>query len=174
MSKYKIAVIGPLFPSVYKKLEEVCEIKYWDKPEPIPQNELREWLADAEGLLSRVDIKINEDVLSFAPQLRVIAQSSVGYDNIDIEACTRRSIPFGNTPGVLVETTADLTFGLLLTSARRIHEGWNYVQAGNWASRQNIPLGVDLYGKTLGIVGMGNIGSSVAKKGASQRDEGHL
>jgi glyoxylate reductase len=164
VTKHKITVIGKLFPSAQKMLEEACDIKLWDKPEKIPQVHLHEWLADSEGLVSRGDIKIDEELLSHAPQLRVVAQSSVGYDNIDIEACTKRSIPFGNTPGVLVETTADLTFGLLLASARRIHEGWNYVQEGQWTSRRNIPLGVDLYGKTIGIVGMGNIGCAVARR----------
>jgi glyoxylate reductase len=164
MEKYKVAVIGSLFPTALKKLEEVCEIKLWDKPERIPQEQLYEWLADAEGLISRADVKVNEELLTHAPHLRVIAQTSVGYDSIDIDACTKRSIPFGNTPGVLVETTADLTFGLLLSSARRIHEGWNFVQAGKWQNRRNIPLGVDLYGKTLGIVGMGNIGTAVARR----------
>ncbi len=107
---------------------------------------------------------MNEELLSHAPNLHVIAQPSVGYDSIDIKACTKRSIPFGNTPGVLVEATADLTFGLVLISARRIHEGWNFIQEGKWKAQRNIPLGVDLYGKTLGIIGMGSIGAAVARR----------
>ncbi|AOZ93044.1 2-hydroxyacid dehydrogenase [Paenibacillus crassostreae] len=164
MEKYKVAIMGPLYPDARARLEEVCEIKLWDKSDPIPRDELVEWLADAEGFISRGDIKVDKDLLSQAPQLRVIAQSSVGYDNIDISACTEQAIPVGNTPVVLVEATADLTFGLVLSSARRIHEGWNYVQEGHWTSRRNIPLGVDLFGKTLGIVGMGNIGVAVARR----------
>ncbi|MCG5103219.1 2-hydroxyacid dehydrogenase [Oceanobacillus alkalisoli] len=164
MSKSKAVVIGKLDNNLMEKLQEQCELNVWDKPSRIPQELLLDWLKDAEGLISRGDIKIDDDLLSHAPALRVIAQSSVGFDNVDITACTKYSIPFGNTPGVLVEATADLTFGLMLSSARRIHEGWEYVKAGKWDSPFNIPLGVDLYGKTLGIVGMGNIGRSVAKR----------
>lgn len=164
MNKHNVVVIGKLNPSVIERLEEKCNIKQWEESEPIPQEKLYEWLEDAEGFISRMNLNVNDDLLSHAPKLRVIAQSSVGYDNVDIEACTKRSIPFGNTPGVLVEAVADLTFGLLLTSARRIHEGWNFVQAGNWQVGSSFPFGIDLYGKTLGIVGMGGIGKAVVKR----------
>lgn len=164
MAKHKIVSIGQIFPSALKRLEEVCEMKIWDRPEPIPEEVLYDWLQDAEGLRSRGDLKINEELLSHAPNLRVIAQTSVGYDNVDINDCTKFSIPFGNTPGVLVEATADLTFALVLASARRIHEGWVFVREGKWTKESNLSLGVDLFGKTLGIVGMGSIGSSVAKR----------
>lgn len=164
MAKHKLVSIGTIFPSALKRLEEVCEIKIWDRPEPIPQEILYDWLADAAALRSRGDLPINEELLSHAPKLRVIAQTSVGYDNVDIAACTKYSIPFGHTPGVLVEATADLTFGLLLSAARRIHEGWVYVREGKWNAENPFPFGVDLYGKTVGIVGMGSIGSAVAKR----------
>lgn len=164
VTKHKVVSIGQIFPSALKRLEEVCEMKIWDRPEPIPQEVLYDWLKDAEGLRSRGDLNINEELLSYAPNLRVIAQTSVGYDNVDIDACTKYSIPFGNTPGVLVEATADLTFALVLASARRIHEGWVLVREGKWTKESNLSLGVDLYGKTIGIVGMGSIGSSVAKR----------
>lgn len=164
MNKHNVVVIGKLNPLVIEKLEEKCNIKQWGKPERIPQEKLYEWMEEAEGFISSGDIHVNDELLSHAPKLRVIAQSSVGYDNVDIEACTKRSIPFGNTPGVLVEAVADLAFGLLLTSARRIHEGWNFVQAGNWTVGNRLPFGVDLYGKTLGIVGMGSIGKAVVKR----------
>lgn len=164
MDKHKIVVVGKLFPPVLQRLEQVCEIKLWDQHDRIPQEQLYEWLYDAEGFLSSGDIEVNEKLLSHAPRLRVAAQVSVGYDNVDVAALTKRNIPFGNTPGVLVEATADLTFGLLLSSARRIHEGWNFVREGKWGSGQNLHFGVDLYGKTLGIVGMGSIGSAVAKR----------
>ena len=93
-----------------------------------------------------------------------MAQSSVGYDNVDIAACCAAGVPFGNTPGVLVETTADLAWGLLLASARRLHEGWEQVRSGRWLNAHDIPFGFDLFGKTLGIVGMGRIGSAVARR----------
>ncbi|WP_339235957.1 D-glycerate dehydrogenase [Oceanobacillus sp. FSL W7-1281] len=185
MTVPKVIVIGKMNDIVIEKLQEQCELKIWDKPTPIPEQLLKDWLKNAEGMISRGDVKVDEDLLSHAPALRVIAQSSVGYDNVDLDACTKHSVPFGNTPGVLVEATADLTFGLVLSSARRIQEGWEYVKEGKWDSPFNIPLGVDLYGKTLGIVGMGNIGRSVAKRAQasgmeiiyhnrSQRDENEI
>ncbi len=164
MGKHHAVVIGKLQDSLIERLQEQCEIKIWDKSSKIPQSLLIDWLQDAEGLISRGDIAVNESLLSQAPNLRVVAQSSVGYDNIDIDACTNHSIPVGNTPGVLVEATADIAFGLLLNSARGIHEGWEYVKTGKWGSSSQFPLKVDLYGKHLGIVGMGNIGKAVAKR----------
>jgi len=103
---------------------------------------------------------VDEELLEAAPNLRVISQSGVGYDSVDVEACTKKGVPFSNTPGVLVEATADLTFGLLLSAARRIHEGYEKVKQGDWET----VFGVDLFGKTLGIVGMGDIGSAVARR----------
>ncbi|MHA6250762.1 2-hydroxyacid dehydrogenase [Oceanobacillus sp. CAU 1775] len=164
MAKFKVVMIGKMNGTLLERLHEQCELIIWDKSDPIPREILLEWVKDADGLISRGDIKINDELLSNAPKLRVIAQPSAGFDNVSIDACTRRSIPFGNTPRVLVEATADLTFGLLLTSARRIHEGWEFVQAGEWKTGTNIPLAIDLYGKKLGIVGMGNIGRAVAKR----------
>jgi glyoxylate reductase len=161
MSKYKVVLTGKTWPEPYEKIREQCEVKVWEESEPIPRATLLDWLQDAEGLFSvGHSIKVDDELLSAAPKLRVIAQSGVGYDNIDVEACTKRGIPFGNTPGVLVEATADLAFGILLTAMRRIHEGWNLVKAGQWRE----VMGSDLYGKTLGIVGMGDIGSAVAKR----------
>ncbi|WP_240418496.1 2-hydroxyacid dehydrogenase [Paenibacillus periandrae] len=155
---------GKTWPAALEAIQKECEVKVWEDSSPIPRSLLMEWLQEAEGLFSTGDVQVNEELLAAAPNLRVVAQSSVGYDNIDIEACTRRGIPFGNTPGVLVEATADLTFALLLSSARRIHEGWEFVKSGSWKNGVNISLGVDLFGKTLGIVGMGDIGCAVARR----------
>ncbi|MFD1415739.1 2-hydroxyacid dehydrogenase [Oceanobacillus jeddahense] len=162
MGKYKIVVIGQLNKDLMNQLEQKCEIKVWSSPQKIPRDTLLSWLSDAEGFISRGDVVVNGELLSKAPKLRVIAQASVGYDNVDIDACMSRSIPFGNTPEVLNEATADLIYGLLISSARRIHEGFEYVKDGKWESPFNIPMGVDLYEKTLGIIGMGNIGRRVA------------
>jgi len=146
------------------RIQEVCEVRAWEKVDPIPRENLFEWLKDAEGLVVTGNIQVDEELLQHAPSLKVIVQSAVGYDNINIEACTRRGILFGNTPGVLVDATADLAFSLLLCSARRIHEGWESVRTGSWHSGCKIPFGIDLAGKTLGIVGMGQIGVAVAKR----------
>src|SRR5699024_2652407 len=141
--------------SIIGKIERKAQLKIWDKPEKISQDKLNSWLENAEGLISRGDIYVDNELINQSPKLRVIAQSSVGYDNINIEDCTKHSIPFGNTPEVLNNATADLIFGLLLSSARKIHEGYELIKNGNWKSSFDVPLGVDLFQKTLGIVGMG-------------------
>lgn len=162
--KLKIVITGKLSAPALKRIMECCDIKRWESAEPIPRKILFEWLKEAEGLVSNSNHRIDAELLKNAPRLRVIAQPTVGYDNVDIEACTSRGIPFGNTPGVLVEATANLAIGLLLCVTRRIHEGGNFVRSGNWVPGQSLPFGSDLLGKTLGIVGMGQIGASVAKK----------
>ena len=164
MNQYKVVMTGRLMAPALERIKKACEVKLWEKAEPIPREILFDWVKDAQGLVVTGNVKVNEELLQHAPELKVIVQSAVGYDNIDIEACTRYGILVGNTPGVLVEATADLAFSLLLCSARRIHEGWNFVREGSWIPGHNIPLGIDLAGKTLGIVGMGQIGVAVAKR----------
>jgi lactate dehydrogenase-like 2-hydroxyacid dehydrogenase len=100
------------------------------------------------------------------PGLKVVSNFAVGYDNIDVAAATAQGIPVGNTPGVLTDTTADLAFALIMAAARRIVEGAEYVKAGEWGDwREVMPLGWDVHGATLGIVGMGRIGRTVARRG---------
>ncbi len=136
-------------------------MRVWEGGGAIPREVLLEWVADAEGILSvGHTISVDETLLKAAPKLRALAQVGKGYDNIDVAACTARGIPFGNTPGVLAEATADLVFGIMLSAMRRIHEGWQRVKAGQW---QEV-MGSDLYGKTLGIAGMGDIGTAVARR----------
>jgi glyoxylate reductase len=120
-------------------------------------------LPDAEGLLSLLTIPVTEQILDQAPNLRVVSNMAVGVDNIDITACTQRRIPVGNTPGVLTESTADLTFALILSIARKIPQASNDAAKGRWQSwRPAGWLGMELCGSTLGIVGMGKIGKAVA------------
>lgn len=164
MNQYKVVMTGRLMSPALERIQNACEVKLWEKTEPIPREILFDWIQDAEGLVVTGNVQVNEELLQHGPKLKVIVQSAVGYDNIDIEACTRHGIVVGNTPGVLVEATADLAFSLLLCSARRIHEGWNFVREGSWRPGYNISLGIDLAGKTLGIVGMGQIGVAVAKR----------
>ena len=99
-----------------------------------------------------------------APKLQVAAQSSVGYDNIDVEACHARGVKIGNTPGVLVNAVADIAYGLLIDTARGIVRGHLHTKNGLWGERKAMGLGVDLYNKTLGVVGFGDIGSAIAKR----------
>jgi glyoxylate reductase len=160
--KYNLIMTTTLMDPAQQKIADRCAIRFWD-PASQSREQLYEWLADAEGLMSQ-GLRVDEALLTHGPCLRVVAQSSVGYDNIDIEACTRHGIPYGNTPGVLVDTTAELTFSLMLCAARRVHEGWNFVRSGRWQTGASFPFGVDLSGKTLGVVGMGQIGWAVAKR----------
>jgi glyoxylate reductase len=164
MKKYKVVITGPVREIALQMIEERCEVFYWKEISPIPRDVLFQWIADADGLFVTGSVQVDDELLAHATHLRVITQAAVGYDNVDVEACTRRNIPFANTPGVLVETTADLTYGLLLTAARRIHEGWDQVRTGRWKNNHEIPFGMDLLGKTLGIVGMGEIGAAVARR----------
>ena len=164
MNKFK--VIGPanMRPVAQRMLSETCDVRIWERNEPMSRQTLYEWIADADGMyVTGHGVRIDSELLTHAPRLRVIAQAATGYENADLGELSKRKIPFSNTPGVLVDATADLTFGILLCAARRIHEGWDWVRSGNWAKGE-MPFGVDLFGKTLGIVGMGRIGSAVAKR----------
>lgn len=164
MGKFNVVMTRALLPAAQEKLAESCIIRVLGQEEQPDSPNFREWLKTADGLVANSSLPIDERLLAVVPNLRVIVQPAVGYDNIDIEACTRRGIPVGNTPGVLVEATADLTFGLLLCAARRIHEGWDFVRQGKWSDGGNLSFGFDLAGKTLGIVGLGRIGQAVARR----------
>jgi len=127
--------------------------------------ELAERLADADGLLCLLTVRVDEALLSRAPRLRVVSNMAVGYDNVDVAACTRRGIPVSNTPGVLTDATADLAMTLLLAAARRLPEAAADAREGRWTTWSPTGwLGADLAGATLGIVGMGKIGYAVARR----------
>ncbi len=134
---------------------------------PPSKQEIIEHVSDVEGLLCLLTDPIDREVLDAAPHLKAISTYAVGYDNIDIEAATKRGIPVGNTPGVLTETTADLAWALLMAIARRIPEGDAMVRRGDfkgWGPK--VLLGSDVHGKTLGIVGAGRIGQAVGRRAA--------
>jgi glyoxylate reductase len=127
--------------------------------------ELDAHLAEAEGLFSLLTVRVDEALLDRAPRLRVVSNMAVGYDNVDVAACTRRGIPVGNTPGVLTDATADLAMAALLSAARRLPEAAGDARAGRWTTWSPTGwLGADLAGATLGIVGMGKIGYAVARR----------
>lgn len=131
-------------------------------------SELAEHLPEAEGLFSLLTIPVSEGVLSKALNLKVVSNMAVGYDNVDVAACTQRGIPVGNTPGVLTEGTADLTMALLLAAARKLPEASQDARQGRWTTWSPTGwLGADLNGATLGIIGLGKIGSAVAKRAAA-------
>ncbi len=130
--------------------------------------ELEARLPEVEGLFTLLTIPVSEDLLSKSPNLKVVSNMAVGYDNIDVPACTQRGIPVGNTPGVLTEGTADLTMALLLSAARQLPTASKDAREGRWTTWSPTGwLGADLNGATLGIIGMGKIGAAVATRAAA-------
>jgi lactate dehydrogenase-like 2-hydroxyacid dehydrogenase len=122
-------------------------------------------VSSIDGLYCLLTERIDGELLDAAPRLRVVSNMAVGFNNIDVAACTARRIPVGNTPGVLTETTADCAFALLMAAARRIVEGVDYVRAGKWKTwGPMLLMGQDLHGATLGIVGFGRIGQAMARR----------
>ena len=122
-------------------------------------------VADCDGLVSLLTDRIDAALLDAAPRLKVVSNYAVGFNNIDVPAATARGIAVGNTPGVLTDATADMAFCLLIAAARRLVEGHQYAQAGQWKTWEPLGhLGQDLAGRTLGVVGMGRIGYALAKR----------
>ncbi len=163
--KPKVYVTRHLPEIAREELEKACEIEIWDRETPPPYENLIEKVADKEGLLCLLTDRIDAVLMNAAPNLKVISQCAVGYDNIDVNAAAARGISVGNTPGVLTDATADFAFTLLLSAARRVVEGMDYVRAGKWQTwGLTTLLGQDVFGATLGIIGMGRIGQAVAKR----------
>ena len=164
MTQPKVFIPRPLQPQVVERVAFRCELTMHPHDEPLTAPQLAEACREAEGLVA-CGMRVTQELLEHAPHLRVVANVGVGYDNIDVAACTRRRIMVTNTPGVLTEATADLAFGLLMAVARRLVECDRYVREGHWqSSRWELLWGSDLHGKTLGIFGLGRIGQAVARR----------
>ncbi len=140
------------------------EVDVWEEAQPPSRAELLERARDADALLPQLTEKVDVELLDSCPRLVAVADYSVGFDNVDLAAATERGIPVGNTPGVLTEATADLTWALMLSAARRLPEAEKDVRTGTWGWEPSFLLGHDIQGATLGIVGMGRIGSAVARR----------
>jgi len=140
----------------------------WPDDLPPPRDELLRAVSGCDGVLTLLTDRVDDEFLDAAgPQLKVVSNYAVGFDNVDVPACTARGIPVGNTPGVLTETTADLAFALMMAAARRLPEGDRYVRAGKWKTwGPMLLLGPDVHGATMGIVGFGRIGQAVARRAA--------
>ncbi len=149
-----------------RQVLEQTDADLWEEELPPPRDELLRRVAGVEGLLSLLTDRVDDELLDAAgPQLKVVSNFAVGFDNIDVLACTKRGIPVGNTPGVLTETTADLAFALLMAVARRLPEARDYVRDDKWQTwGPLLLLGRDINGATLGIVGFGRIGREMAKR----------
>jgi glyoxylate reductase len=165
MAKPKVLATRPLFPAAQEILNAACEAEYWTKPERISKDELFRRVNDKEGLVCLLTEKVNLELLNAAPKLRIASNVAVGFDNIDVAACTKRGVVATNTPGVLDETTADFAWTLMMAVARRLVEGEALARSGNWTGWDLDQLvGTDVWGKTLGIVGFGRIGRAMARR----------
>jgi glyoxylate reductase len=160
----KVLITRPIQQEAIDRIAQQCEVQVHPVDEPMPGESLAEAMRDVAGVMPSA-VRISEQVLAGAPKLRVVANIGVGYDNIDVEACSKRHIMVTNTPDVLTEATADLTFALILSAARRVPEGDRYVRDLKWKLWQwNFMLGAEIHGKTLGLYGLGRIGQAVARR----------
>ncbi len=148
-----------------ERLRAEHEVEVWPERLPPPYEELSARAADADGLLTLLTDRVDAALIEHCPRLRVISNYAVGYDNIDIDAAAARAIAVGNTPDVLTEATADLTWALLMAAARKLPEAVAAVRDGDWLTWEPARfLGAAVQGAVLGIVGLGRIGRAVARR----------
>ncbi len=167
MHKYKVYVSSNEVPEkALQLLRSIAEVKVNPEDGPPARATLLKEVADIDGLFCLLTERVDAELMDAAKKLKVVANMAVGYDNINVEEATKRGIVAANTPGVLTETVADLTMGLILAIARRIVEADRYVRSGKWVLSWTpmMMVGSDVYGKTLGIYGLGRIGSAVARR----------
>ena len=155
---------GELFAAL--RADSEFELDIWPGDFPPPREDLLDRVRGVDGILCLITDRIDDAVLDAAgEQLRVVSQMAVGVDNVDVAACTARGIPVGNTPGVLTETTADIAWALILAAARRVVESAEFVKRGDWKTWGPLLMaGADVHGRTLGVVGFGQIGQAVARR----------
>jgi glyoxylate reductase len=149
-----------------RPIVDACDATVWEDELPPPRDALLRSIEGCAGVLTLLTDQVDDEFLDRAGSgLKVVSNFAVGFDNIDVAACTARGIPVGNTPGVLTETTADLAWALLMASARRVAEGDRYVRDGRWKTwGPMLLMGPDVHGATLGVVGFGRIGQAVARR----------
>ena len=163
----KITVTGRIPDAGLDLLRSIdgSDVWAWMDDAVIPTEVRNEQLADADAAVTLLTDRVDDDFLAAAPKLQIVANVAVGYNNIDVDACTRRGVIVTNTPGVLIDATADLAMGLVLMSTRRLGEGERLIRSGTaWQWSMFMMLGTGLQGRTLGIVGMGGIGEALATR----------
>ncbi len=167
MSKPSIFITRKLPEKVLEPYRQELAIDMWEETdEAVPREILLRKAREADGLVTMLTESIDDSLLNEAANLKIVANMAVGYDNVNVESARKHNIEVTNTPDVLTDTTADLAFGLLMTAARRIVEADQYVRNGDWKYwAPMLMAGSDIHHKTLGIVGMGRIGTTVAKRG---------
>jgi glyoxylate reductase len=166
MQKPKVFVTRAIPEKGLELIRDACDVDLWADELPPTREELLGRVRGVDGLLSLLTDRIDGEIMDEAgPQLKVISNHAVGFDNIDVNAATARRIPVGNTPDVLTDATADFAFALMMAVARRIPEGVRYVHDGKWKTWGPLTLlGVDIQGATLGLIGFGRIGQAVARR----------
>lgn len=165
MSRPKVFVSRRIPDEGLNAMASVCDLDVWPEQLPPPADELVRRVAGCDGLVSLLTDRIDAALLDAAPKLKVVSNFAVGFNNVDVPACTARGVCVGNTPGVLTDATADLAVTLLLTAARCVPQGAADAKAGRWRTWEPLGwMGKDLAGRTLGIVGMGRIGFATAKR----------
>jgi glyoxylate reductase len=166
MKRPYVFITRKLPEEIIAPMKEIAEVAMWPHDDvPVPRDVLMTEAEKADALFTMVSDIVDQTVLEAGKSLKVVANMGVGFDNIDVAAATKCGIAVCNTPDVLTDTTADLTFALLLATARRMVEAAQFVKEGKWKSWSPFLLaGVDVHHKTIGIVGMGNIGTAVAKR----------
>ncbi len=165
VTKPRVFVTRRRVPDAIALLEEHFDVEVWGETTPPPRPVVLARVGDVDGMLTEVDDIVDAEVLGAAARLRVVANRGVGYDNIDVTEATTRGVAVCNTPGILTEASADLAFGLMLAVARNIAYGDRQIRAGAWTVFDQVPyLGLDVHGKTLGILGLGKIGLAVARR----------
>ncbi|SFD94287.1 glyoxylate reductase [Lentibacillus persicus] len=152
--------------TILQPYQDAFEFRMWEKEnEPVPRDVLLREITSVDGVFCLLSEKVDREFLDAASNLKIVANMAVGYDNIDVEEAHNRGVTVTNTPDVLTETTADLTFGLMMATARRMVEASDYIRDGNWKYWSPYLLaGSDIHHKTIGIVGMGRIGEAVARR----------
>jgi gluconate 2-dehydrogenase len=163
--KPKILVTREVFDETLEYLAQHCEVESNQQDVPLTATALAQRLAGKDGVMCSLTDRIDGALLGATTRLKVVANIAVGYNNIDVPACTARGVMATNTPGVLDDSTADLAWALMLAAARRVTEVESYIRAGEWTGwRLKQWLGVDVHHATLGIVGLGRIGQAIAKR----------
>ena len=161
----RVLVTREVFDETLAYIAEHCEVDSNQEDMALTRDELAQRLADKEGVVCSLTDRIDADLLERCPRLKVVANMAVGYNNIDVPACSARGILATNTPGVLDDSTADLAWTLMLGAARRVTEVERYIRQGDWKGwRLKQWLGIDVHHATLGIVGMGRIGRAIARR----------
>ncbi|MBI5258517.1 MAG: D-glycerate dehydrogenase [Burkholderiales bacterium] len=163
----RVLVALPMFNDVLDRLREHFEVLTTPDGPPDALPPLAQRLHGCAGMLVAGAPRVDATLLAACPGLRAVCSMAVGFNNIDVEACTSHGVLVSNAPGVLTETTADFGFALMMAAARRICESEHYLRAGRWSDwRYDLFAGADVHGSTLGVLGMGRIGQAIARRGA--------